>query len=144
METGFIERVLFGDWSLDLKAGKDARFSAKFVARRVAETKVGSNEIISKFTPVITINNLKVNGFQRNNEDVVLRGMVDVSLQTENMEQNRTVWTKPEINGTPLISSTDSWEKAQVSIAIVSNSSVIIISFDKYSPVNEIFIILPL
>jgi hypothetical protein len=121
LKTGTVERIVFGDWSLDGKSGKDAKFSAKFSIRSTptssASPASGSEKLASPGS--YSLSNLKINGVQKTNEDMALRGTVDITRQS----------------GT----STQSWTAVPTTVSVTNHSTLMIMSFDQTSAVSQVF-----
>jgi hypothetical protein len=128
LQTGNVERVLFGDWSLDAKTAKDPKFSAKFSIRSSVEgskdpatTPTASSKLMTVGS--YTLSNLKVNSIQKTNDDTTLRGTVDVSKHG---------------------ASSTSWVGVPVTASITNHNTVFTITFDKGSPVSKVFQNIPI
>ena len=129
--NGKVERVVFGDWSLDAKSGQNTKYSAKFAIRASSESSAPSSSTAASKLMAIgnyALSNLNVNSVQRTNEDMILRGTVDVSRQSS---------TTPN-------QTTQSWIGIPVTISITNGNSVMSISFDKDSPVSQVFQNIPI
>ena len=121
LTNGNVEKVFFGSWVLSANSVKNTEFVANFGVR-------GSSEGKATIQPMtFSINNLRTNSFQTVNEDVVLKGLADVSAKTTNSNNPVKSW-----NGVPM------------TLTISTQDNILIISFDKLSPVNEIFYNTPL
>jgi trimeric autotransporter adhesin len=121
LKTGTVERIVFGDWSLDAKSGKDAKFSAKFSIHSTPTSSVSpppssSEKLASPGS--YSLSNLKINGVQKTNEDMTLRGTVDITRQS----------------GT----STQSWMAVPTTVSVTNHSTLMIMSFDQTSPVSQV------
>jgi len=123
LKSGNVERVLFGDWSLDAKGTTGTKFTAKFAVRTLAEASKQPNSANAKSVAVgiYSLGNVKVNSVQQQNSDLTLRGTVDVSA----------------VHGTNGVA--QSWKNVPISISISNQDSVIIIGFDKKSAPGNIF-----
>lgn len=120
LKTGTVERIVFGDWSLDAKSGKDAKFSAKFSIRSTPSSSASppiSDKLASPGS--YSLSNLKINGVQKTNEDMALRGTVDITRQS----------------GT----ATQTWSAVPTTVSITNHNTLMIMSFDKTSPVSQVF-----
>jgi hypothetical protein len=123
LQTGNVERVLFGDWSLDAKTAKEPKFSAKFSIRSSVEGSKDPAPASTASTKLMTVGsytltNLKVNSIQKTNDDTTLRGTVDVSKHG---------------------ASSTSWVGVPVTTSITNHNTVFTITFDKGSPVSKVF-----
>jgi hypothetical protein len=121
LKTGTVERIVFGDWSLDAKSGKDAKFSAKFSIRSTPSSSASPPSISDKLASPgsYSLSNLKINGVQKTNEDMALRGTVDITRQS----------------GT----ATQTWSAVATTVSITNHNTLMIMSFDKTSPVSQVF-----
>jgi hypothetical protein len=73
------------------------------------------------------VNNLKVNAVQRQNDDLTLKGTVDVSKQG---------------TGTGTASAglkIRSWKDVPATVSITSQNTIVTLSIDKNSPVSQLF-----
>jgi len=128
LQTGNVERVLFGDWSLDAKTAKEPKFSAKFSIRSSIEGSKDPATASTTSTKLMTVGsytltNLKVNSIQKTNDDTTLRGTVDVSKHG---------------------ASSTSWVGVPVTTSITNHNTVFTITFDKGSPVSKVFQNIPI
>lgn len=128
LQTGNVERVLFGDWSLDAKTAKEPKFSAKFSIRSSVEGSKDPATASTTSTKLMTVGsytltNLKVNSIQKTNDDTTLRGTVDVSKHG---------------------ASSTSWVGVPVTTSITNHNTVFTITFDKDSPVSKVFQNIPI
>ncbi|HZA07668.1 MAG TPA: hypothetical protein VE619_08195 [Nitrososphaeraceae archaeon] len=123
LKSGNVERVLFGDWSLDPKKTTASNFLAKFAVRASSEGSKQPNPGSDKLIAVgsYSLNNLKVNSIQQQNKDITLMGTVNLSVIHDGG------------------STTQSWKDIPLTIEITNQHSVIIISFDKNSAASSIF-----
>ena len=121
LKTGTVERIVFGDWSLDAKSGKDAKFSAKFSIHSTPTSSASPASSSEKLASPgsYALSNLKINGVQKTNEDMTLRGTVDITRQS----------------GT----STQSWTAVRTTLSVTNHSTLMIMSFDQTSPVSQVF-----
>jgi hypothetical protein len=121
LKTGTVERIVFGDWSLDAKSGKDAKFSAKFSIHSTPTSSASPPSSSEKLASPgsYSLSNLKINGVQKTNEDMALRGTVDITRQS----------------GT----STQSWTAVPTTVSITNHNTLMIMSFDKTSAVSQVF-----
>lgn len=128
LQTGNVERVLFGDWSLDAKTAKEPKFTAKFSIRSSVEGSKDPATASTASTKLMTVGsytltNLKVNSIQKTNDDTTLRGTVDVSKHG---------------------ASSTSWVGVPVITSITNHNTVFTITFDKGSPVSKVFQNIPI
>jgi len=123
LKSGNVEKVLFGDWSLDTKGTTGTKFTAKFAIRTSAEASKQINSANTKpiATDIYSLGNLKVNSVQQQNSDLTLRGTVDISV----------------VHGTN--GASQSWMGIPVTISIANQDSVILIGFDKKSDPGNVF-----
>ncbi|HYX51458.1 MAG TPA: hypothetical protein VE843_17050, partial [Ktedonobacteraceae bacterium] len=123
LKSGNVERVLFGDWSLDAKGTTGTTFTAKFAVRTLDEAskQINSANTKSVVADIYSLGNVKVNSVQQQNSDLTLRGTADVSA----------------VHGTN--GASQSWNGIPISISISNQDSVIIIGFDKKSAPGNIF-----
>ena len=123
LKSGNVERVLFGDWSLDAKGTTGTTFTAKFAVRTLDEAskQINSANTKSVVADIYSLGNVKVNSVQQQNSDLTLRGTADVSA----------------VHGTN--GASQSWNGIPISISISNQDSVIIIGFDKKSEPGNIF-----
>jgi len=121
LKTGTVERIVFGDWSLDAKSGKDAKFSAKFSIHSTPTSSAPPPSSSEKLASPgsYSLSNLKINGVQKTNEDMTLRGTVDITRQS----------------GT----STQSWTAVPTTVSVTNHSTLMIMSFDQTSAVSQVF-----
>jgi hypothetical protein len=121
LKTGTVERIVFGDWSLDAKSGKDAKFSAKFSIHSTPTSSASPPSSSEKLASPgsYSLSNLKINGVQKTNEDMTLRGTVDITRQS----------------GT----STQSWTAVPTTVSVTNHSTLMIMSFDQTSAVSQVF-----
>jgi hypothetical protein len=123
LKSGNLERVLFGDWSLDTKGTTGTKFTAKFAIRTSAQAGKQINSANTKpvATNIYSLGNVKVNSAQQQNSDLTLRGTVDISA----------------VHGTN--GASQSWKDIPVTISIANQDSVILIGFDKKSDSGNVF-----
>jgi hypothetical protein len=121
LKTGTVERIVFGDWSLDAKSGKDAKFSAKFSIHSTPTSSASPPSNSEKLASPgsYSLSNLKINGVQKTNEDMTLRATVDITRQS----------------GT----STQSWTAVPTTVSVTNHSTLMIMSFDQTSAVSQVF-----
>jgi len=121
LKIGTVERIVFGDWSLDAKSGKDAKFSAKFSIHSTPTSSASPPSSSEKLASPgsYSLSNLKINGVQKTNEDMTLRGTVDITRQS----------------GT----STQSWTAVPTTVSVTNHSTLMIMSFDQTSAVSQVF-----
>jgi hypothetical protein len=121
LKTGTVERIVFGDWSLDAKSGKDAKFSAKFSIHSMPTSSASPPSSSEKLASPgsYSLSNLKINGVQKTNEDMALRGTVDITRQSG--------------------ASTQSWTAVPTTVSITNHNTLMIMSFDQTSAVSQVF-----
>lgn len=121
LTNGNVEKVFFGSWALNASSMKNTEFVASFAVR-------GSSENKATIQPMsFSINNLRTNSFQTVNEDLVLKGLADVSSKTANTNNPAK-----------------SWNDVPITLTISAQNKILIIAFERLSPVNEIFYNTPL
>lgn len=125
--NGKVEKVLFGNWTLDSKPNQGTKFLAKFTMTKEQAQSSTINKTTSSLSSSTTaiekpvtfvIDNLKANSVQRANEDLTLGGTVDIS----------------EHQGNGSVVASNSWKNIPVTISITNHASNLIITFDKNSP----------
>jgi hypothetical protein len=125
--NGKVEKVLFGNWTLDSKPNQGTKFLAKFTMTKEQAQSSTINKTTSSLSSSTTaiekpvtfiIDNLKANSVQRANEDLTLGGTVDIS----------------EHQGNGGVVASKSWKNIPVTISITNHASNLIITFDKNSP----------
>jgi hypothetical protein len=122
--NGKVEKVLFGNWSLNSKPNQGTKFLAKFsMTKEQAQSSTTNNTTSSSTTAIekpvtFVIDNLKANSVQRANEDLTLGGTVDISDHL----------------GNGGVAASKSWKNIPVTISIKNHASNLIITFDKNSP----------
>ena len=122
--NGKVEKVLFGNWSLNSKPNQETKFLAKFsMTKEQAQSSTTNNTTSSSTTAIekpvtFVIDNLKANSVQRANEDLTLGGTVDISDHL----------------GNGGVAASKSWKYIPVTISIKNHASNLIITFDKNSP----------
>jgi hypothetical protein len=124
--NGKVEKVLFGNWSLNSKPNQGTKFLAKFsMTKEQAQSSTTNNTTSSSTTAIekpvtFVIDNLKANSVQRANEDLTLGGTVDIS----------------DHPGNGGVAASKSWKNIPVTISIKNHASNLIITFDKNSPAD--------
>ena len=122
--NGKVEKVLFGNWTLNSKPNQGTKFLAKFSMTKEQAQSSTTNKTTSSSTTAIekpvtfVIDNLKANSVQRANEDLTLGGTVDISDHL----------------GNGGVAASKSWKNIPVTISITNHASNLIITFDKNSP----------
>jgi hypothetical protein len=122
--NGKVEKVLFGNWTLNSKPNQGTKFLAKFSTNKEKAQSSTTNKTSSSSTTAIekpvtfVIDNLKANSVQRANEDLTLGGTVDIFDHL----------------GNGGVAASKSWKNIPVTISIKNHASNLIIMFDKNSP----------
>jgi len=122
--NGKVEKVLFGNWTLNSKPNQGTKFLAKFSTNKEQAQSSTTNKTSSSSTTAIekpvtfVIDNLKANSVQRANEDLTLGGTVDIFDHL----------------GNGGVAASKSWKNIPVTISIKNHASNLIIMFDKNSP----------
>jgi hypothetical protein len=122
--NGKVEKVLFGNWTLNSKPNQGTKFLAKFSTNKEQAQSSTTNKTTSSSTTAIekpvtfVIDNLKANSVQRANEDLTLGGTVDIFDHL----------------GNGGVAASKSWKNIPVTISIKNHASNLIIMFDKNSP----------
>jgi hypothetical protein len=75
------------------------------------------------------VNNLRINSFQKANEDLTLGGTIDVPKNEDRSGAGAEAETKTE----------SSWKNVPAIISITNHGTNLIITFDKNSPISQTF-----